>query len=186
MLLQTVMVRHWKAILAVICSLAPLRAATLERLSLDDLIQKSTAIVRCRVQSSYAAFRGNLIYTHYQVQVSEQLKGAASVASDILVPGGTANGVRQTYGGVPQLTEGKEYVLFLWAGKSGTQVIGFTQGVFDLAKDSSGQTMAVQGPITATLVDGASGEVMRNTEGIALRLTDLRKRISGSAPGATL
>jgi len=39
------------------------RGATLERLTRDDLIAKSTAIVRGKVISSYASFRGPIIYT---------------------------------------------------------------------------------------------------------------------------
>jgi len=39
------------------------RSATLERLTRDDLIAKSTAIVRGKVISSYASFRGPIIYT---------------------------------------------------------------------------------------------------------------------------
>ena len=41
----------------------PLGGATLERLTRDDLIAKSTAIVRGKVISSYASFRGPIIYT---------------------------------------------------------------------------------------------------------------------------
>ena len=56
----------------------PLDCATLERLSLDDMITRSTTIVRGKVTASWAAFTGSVIYTHYQIQVSEQFKGAAA------------------------------------------------------------------------------------------------------------
>ena len=39
------------------------------------MIAKSTAIVRGKVVSSWAGFSGPVIYTHYTMQVSEQLKG---------------------------------------------------------------------------------------------------------------
>ena len=58
MLLQSMMVRHLTLALAALTSVGWLRAATLQWLSLDDMIQKSTAIVRGHVTSSFAAFRG--------------------------------------------------------------------------------------------------------------------------------
>ncbi|MGH9665509.1 MAG: hypothetical protein ACRD9L_13880, partial [Bryobacteraceae bacterium] len=69
--------------------------ATLERLSLDDMIVKSTAIVHARVTGSYAAASGRMIYTHYTIQVSESLKGKAAGAMDVAVPGGAAKGFQQ-------------------------------------------------------------------------------------------
>jgi hypothetical protein len=68
----------------------PLAGATLERLTLDDVTAKSMAIVRGKVISSYASFRGPIIYTHYEVQVSEQ-HGTSGSSLDVVVPGGTAN-----------------------------------------------------------------------------------------------
>ena len=74
---------------------------------------------------------GPVIYTHYQLQVSERYKGAAESTVDLAIPGGVVNGIRQVWGGAPQLDSGDEYVFFLWTGKSGlTQVMGLTQGLF--------------------------------------------------------
>src|SRR5690348_7019689 len=106
-----------RIVLSGIClvwSVAQLGAATLSRLTLDDMINQSTAIVRARITGSYAAARGPVIYTFYQAQVTAQWKGATQTAVEIAVPGGTANGLRQTFPGTPQLTEGKEYLLFVW------------------------------------------------------------------------
>src|SRR5579875_2721629 len=55
--------------------MSPLQSATLERLSLNDMIQKSTAIVRGTVTGSHVAQQGALIYTHYTVHVTERFKG---------------------------------------------------------------------------------------------------------------
>jgi hypothetical protein len=51
--------------LSAICALP---AATLERLSLDDLTQKSTDIIRARVVGSYADLRGTAVYTHFRLR----------------------------------------------------------------------------------------------------------------------
>ena len=71
-LLMRVVRRILPLVLVLTGGLAPLGGATLERLTLDDLIAKSTAIVRGKVTARYASFRGPIIYTHYEVQVSQR------------------------------------------------------------------------------------------------------------------
>jgi hypothetical protein len=148
-------------------------AATLERLSLDDMIAKSTAIVQGCVTGSSAAYRGTVIYTDFKVNILAQWKGAAQTSVDVLVPGGVANGVRQTYPGAPDFTIGQEYVLFLWTSSSGaTYTLGFTQGVFSLPQDTSGQTMAVRAPTTETILDPSTGQVLKD-QPISMPLSQL-------------
>ena len=103
--------------LLVACSLAPLPSATLERLSLNNMILGSTTILRAKVTSSYVAFSGPIIYTHYQIRVSETLKGSSAATVEFVVQGGVANNLRQTFSGVPQFSVGDEYVFCLWTGK---------------------------------------------------------------------
>src|SRR5689334_23044757 len=105
-------------------------AATLERLSLDDLAQKSTDIVRATVTGTYADLRGSSIYTHWKLQVTDRWKGSGGSAIEVLVPGGNANGLHQDVPGAPKLVQGKEYLLFLWVSKSGSiYITGWGQGV---------------------------------------------------------
>src|SRR5579864_1021529 len=121
-------------------SLVSLQGSTLQQLTLDDMIQKSTIIIRGQTQPTYSAVRGSVIYTHYRVQVSEVLKGSATSQLDIAVPGGTSSGRTQIFAGIPTLLSGQDYVLFLWTSKSGlTQVIGLSQGLFAVTTNSSGQ-----------------------------------------------
>src|SRR5947209_2963629 len=86
--------------------LMPVRSATLERLSLDDMISKSTNIVRGSVTASWTAFTGHVVYTHYTVQVSETLKGVTKSSVEIMIPGGTLNGIQQNFSGSPVLNRG--------------------------------------------------------------------------------
>ena len=99
--------------------MSPLQSATLERLSLDDMIAKSTLIVRGKVAGASAAASGPVIYTHYTVQVSERFKGQAASTIDVTVPGGTANGLRQTFAGAPTLKPGDDFLFFLYTGRDG-------------------------------------------------------------------
>src|SRR5712692_8552797 len=89
-------------------TLGPGNATTLQQLSLDDMTQKSTAIVRGVVQLTHGAMHNGNIYTHYTVQVVEQWKGAPALQIDFVLPGGTANGMQQTVAGTPALVHGQE------------------------------------------------------------------------------
>jgi hypothetical protein len=156
------------------------QAATLEYLSIDDMVAKSTAIVRGRVLSASASPRGPLIYTHFRVQVLERWKGPEAAEIEVAVPGGSVQGRKQTFSGAPQLAEGVEYVLFLWTGRNGlTQVIGLSQGVFHLAKDASGEVVATRSGSTEPMLDPKTGQLIGD-RAVRIRLRDLRARTGGA------
>src|ERR1700676_3528002 len=95
--------------------LPSLNATTLQKLSVHEMIQKSTIIVRAKVLSSYGALRGQEIYTHYQLQVLESWKSTGSQQQlEVAIPGGVAKGLRQSVAGAPSLNVGAEYLIFLW------------------------------------------------------------------------
>jgi hypothetical protein len=140
------------------CGLLP--AVTLQQLSLDEMAQQSTAIVYGKVLDSYAAPQGSMIYTHYRVQVLDRWKGTSPTIVEVMVPGGVANGLRQTFAGVPGLVEGKSYVMFLWSGKTiGPQLIGLNQGLFDVAPDSNGTLFASRPMSTEQMLDSTGRAV---------------------------
>jgi hypothetical protein len=162
------------------------QATTLERLALDDMIQKSTEIVRGRVMSAGGMKRGSMIYTRARVQVIEWWKGKAAASIDVHVPGGVYGGERQIVSGAPQLKEGYEYVLFLWTGRSGmTQVIGLSQGVFDLKMESADkQVEAYRAASTQTMLDSETREPVVDTP-VRMKVSELRDRVKRAAGAAS-
>jgi hypothetical protein len=165
-------------------SLLQLHAATLEHLSLDDMATKSTAIVRGRVQSCAGEFRGSVIYTHCKVVVSEQWKGTSLPVVDVAVPGGISRGMVQSFAGTPNLGIGQEYVLFLWTGKSGmTQVIGLSQGVFDLKSDTKGQSVAQRGATSERMLDSTGREIQDSA--VQMRVRELKQRVAKALASET-
>lgn len=161
-------------------------ATTLRKLSIDDMIQQSTAIARVKVTGSSAAFRGKDIYTSYQLQVIENMKAASPQSLAVAVPGGLAGGVRQMVAGAPVLANGQEYVIFLWTSKSGlTQVIGLSQGLFAVTQNSAGAAVIVRQPSISMMLN-QSGQVVTD-QPVSMTLTALRSEIQsvlGSANGA--
>jgi hypothetical protein len=176
--------RHWLATLMVVGMAGGVSAATLEQLSFDEMVEKSTAIVRGRVTGSHTTAKGSLIYTHYRVLVSERWKGAAAAEADFVVPGGTLGSMRQSFPGAPKLTAGSDYVLFLWTSKSGlTHIIGLSQGLFDVKTDAKGATVAVRGASGETMLDRATGRPVTE-ETLALSMAELKAKVSRAMSGA--
>ncbi len=151
-------------------------ATTLQELSLDEMIQKSTAIVRAQVIGRSTLTQDTMIYTQFHLNVEEQWKGTPARRIDVVLPGGTTATLRQTFSGVPSLELNKEYIFFLWTGSNGvTQIIGLSQGLFELNTGADGVQYVDRPEIKAAIVNQngapASGVALR------LRLDQLAGRI---------
>lgn len=160
-----------------VCCSVP--AATLQRLTFDQMTQDATAIVRARVTGSSASFTGATIYTHYKLQVSEVWKGSEAV--ELMLPGGDAGGYRQSFPGVPALKTGAEYVLFLWkSGSTGiTHLVGLTQGLFEVATRTNGSILISRPRIGETVLDSTGRQV--KDEAVRMNLGAMKTRVQGTA-----
>jgi hypothetical protein len=176
--------RILSTIAALILTVATAAATTLQRLSTDDMIRQSTAIVRVKVTVSSSALRGRDIYTHYQFQILETLKSGAGPFAEVAVPGGVAGGLREMVPGAPTLTVGQEYVIFLWTSRSGlTQVIGLSQGLFNVLQDAAGNAVLVRPAAPGLMLDRA-GHVVDDAA-VTMKLSDLRTEVQKIlGPGA--
>ena len=161
-------------------------AVTLEKLSLEELIDSSTLIVRGTIGESASSHTGAVIETQYRVNVTEILKrpAGASVAGNdkisVSLPGGVAGGLHQTFAGVPDLKSGEEYVLFLWRAKSGRlMLVGMSQGVLRIHREG-GRATAARPPIDGTMLDQKTGRAVRDA-GLGVRLPALRETVSRRA-----
>jgi hypothetical protein len=163
--------------------LTSMSGSTLQRLSLNDMIQKSTMIIRGTVQAgSSAELRGPLIYTHYRLSVTTAFKGAPGQLVDMAIPGGVLNGIQQPVAGAPILTAGQDYVFFLWTSKSGlTQVIGLSQGLFNVTSDAQGQAIVSRGAASAPMFD-TSGQPVTDSN-LQMPLSQLVGKIQSVLAG---
>lgn len=156
-------------------------SATLEQLSVEDMSRKSTLIVRGRIGACTGDQKGSVIFTRCKVDVTERWKGTSPAQLEFMVPGGTARGFTQVFTGTPKFTKGSEHVLFLWAGASGNlQVIGLSQGVFDVG--TAGSTPTVKRPASRELMLNAAGEPVKD-ESVQMSLENLRVRVNRAIEG---
>ena len=89
--------------------------------------------------------------------------------------------LRQIGIGSPVFTEGQEYVLFLWTSRSGmTQVIGLTQGMYNLTQDASGAAVLNRPAIADQMLD-KSGTAVTDS-GVTIKWSELRDLIVKTLP----
>lgn len=167
-------------VVIVAATLAVVSATTLEQLSLDDMLKKSTSVVRGQVVSSAPLQRGTVIYTSYRLQVTERLKGDGAAVVEVAVPGGRFGQLRQTIPGAPVLEAGKEYVVFIWTGPSGTNhILGLSQGLFDVRKGANGELILQRTASDARMLDRQGREV--EDQDVTISFRTLRQKLSGGA-----
>lgn len=153
--------------------------ATLEQMSLEDLAQESTSVVRGQAGATRTERVGPLIYTFTTFQVDETLKGEPIRQVEIALPGGTIGDVSQRFGGVPKLETGKNYLIFLWQGPSGrTQITGLTQGLFDIEQQPDGPVASRKPSSDVLIAPGVDGLV--KNELLRLPLPEMMQRIRTS------
>lgn len=152
-----------------------LSAATLEQLSMDKMALSATAVVRARVTGSYTSTVQSTIYTHYTLQVSEVWKGAA--VTEVMLPGGLAGGIRQSFPGVPELAVDSDYILFVWKSPvSGiTHLVGLSQGLLRVSRLNDGTVIASRPKIGEMMLDAAGRKVADVP--VSMKLTDLKSRV---------
>jgi hypothetical protein len=160
-------------LLTAIC-LCTAQAATLEQLTLDQMAEKATTVVRATVTGSSTSVVNATVYTHYKLRIAEKWKGPE--LAEVMVPGGQAGKFQQSFPGVPELKEGKEYVLFLWKSSVGiVHLLGLSQGVFELSAPAEGSSLATRAKIGEMMLDAAGKKVADRA--VSISLSDLRARV---------
>jgi hypothetical protein len=154
-------------------------AATLQQLSMDQMTQLATSVVRAKVIGASADFVANAgsptIYTHYKLAVTEVWKGVAM--TEVALPGGDVNGVKQSFPGVPELRVGGEYVLYLWKSPSTgiIHTLGLTQGIFEIATGADGASIANRKKSGEAMLDASGHRV--SDQAISMRVGELKSRV---------
>ncbi len=142
--------------LALLLTLAGTLQATMAvKLDLPTLTDKSDLIVIAKVGESRAKWdAGNTgIWTHYDISVSETLKGVHKAEREFVTRGGVVGNRGQHVAGSGTFAEGDEYVLFLWKDDDDRyRLTGMVQGAFAVS-DVNGVRRARNSFTGLTLVD---------------------------------
>ncbi|MEJ7605391.1 MAG: hypothetical protein WKF37_03795 [Bryobacteraceae bacterium] len=168
-------------ILTVICACvvagaATLDATTLEKMSVEQMTEKSALIVRGRILSCAGEPHGSVIYTRCKASAIGRWKGNSGTQFDFLVPGSSFGGNTQTFTGAPAFRVGDEHVLFLWVGRKGIpRVVGLSQGSFGLKVDAKGQSMVRREASTERVLNAQGVEI--RDESLEMSVSDLREQV---------
>ena len=131
-------------------------ATTMEALGLDRIVEESSVAVMGEVTASRVEQTAEGPYTLATLRVEEALWGTSDESITVAVPGGTQQQAKFRVGtvvpGAPNLLIGSDVVVFLRAdGVPGTyEIVGFSQGVVDVAKGPEGDTVVLPGEAVRT------------------------------------
>ena len=154
------------------------RATTMVAQTLEQLSQRSAAVVRATVVSTSTSYDAlHRIETVAHVRVTESLQGALDAGMDVDVhaPGGLLDGVILTVTGSPVFADGEDTILFL-DGTNGPalMVTDLGQGKFEVRRDAQGHER-----LTRESLEGVEFTLGPSAQS-GLSLTQLRQRVRSS------
>lgn len=125
----------------------PARATLVPEVGFESLVAESEAIVHGSVVRSWTAWdpERTAIWTHYEIRVSDWLKGSRGTTLRVSEPGGSLNGVHTQIVGAPRYAIGEEVVVFADETPIGyLRTCGWSQGKFvvSAAAGSAAKTVA--------------------------------------------
>jgi hypothetical protein len=121
-----------------------IRATTLARLSLDQLVAGSDAVARVRYARAESRWESGSIWTVTTVEVVETIKGNLPGEIALRLPGGRVGHLTAAVEGAPKFNPGDEAIVFLERSRAGGfTVAGWVEGTFRISRDprTGGETV---------------------------------------------
>lgn len=121
-------------------------ATTLQRLSVEKMVDAAQIIVRARCVSNEPRWDRGEIWTFTSFEVKDTWKGAPNTFVTVRLLGGTLGLLTSNVSGVPKFNVGDEVILFLEPTTVGDlTVASWEQGTFRIARDTrSGDEVVTQ------------------------------------------
>jgi len=173
--------------LVVLMAVAPARATVLIGADLGELTRDARAIVRGRVVAVDAQWTADrrTIETLVTLEVERYLKGALGETVQFRVPGGVFGRFRSIVVGAPTFAVDDRVVVFLGAhGPSVPYVVGFSQGVFRIARSRDGSAWLVTPPALLPSTSGAVTVVRGDPARVPQPLNEFEEKVRGLVGGA--
>jgi hypothetical protein len=145
-----------------------LRATTVQRLGLEDLVRRAHSIVVGKVTGTrtYWSADRKLILTSYTIQIAENIKGPASTMVEVTSVGGKIGNLELYVSGMPSFQQGENAVVFIEQSGAYQMVLGLRQGKFTV---TNGQVANDAGELS--FPDGRPGSSLK------MPLQDFKDRI---------
>jgi hypothetical protein len=167
-------------------SSSPLLASSIVELNIPQLTKSSDKVVTGKVIDQQTRWddSGKYLITYSTVQIEDVVRGEAKQKETVTVEqaGGTLDDTTQLVHGMVMLRMNQKLLLFLEKNVNSPvhKVTGFSQGIFQIRRNSSGQMMAVppRGGDLKVLSKGLNGKLTRSNATQAPRpLDDLLEEI---------
>lgn len=144
--------RRFLAAVASVLVVGAVHAAVVERLSLDELLRRSTVVSVVEVTETSASWRDGRIVTTVHARSTRAAKGArAGDRLEWFVEGGVVGEIGMRVPGEPTFSPGDRALVFLSPAAGSLRVTGMSQGVA-VVSGARGAEMLSPPPGGATLV----------------------------------
>ena len=162
----------------------PVNATSYLPVTFDDLVKQADVIFVGDVVDARAftlrTRRNTLVKTRVTFRVSDRVYGTTSIVEVFDFLGGEADGIGMAVAGMPTFHVGDHRVVFAHRGSSINPIVGFTQGLLQVRRDTNGidRVLTLEGaPVTRTESIGSSPRMSLDTN-MSMRLSDFRDRVA--------
>lgn len=152
------------ALVATLMLLCVLPAAAQQRMSLENLVETSEAVVLARTMSTESFWNEDrtAILTRVILEVEDQLTGLAPGRTEVIVPGGRIGNIIQEVSDMPTFTADEESVVFLERHRTGVLIVsGGLHGKLPVERDRDTGIRFVTG--ASTLFETSTVETTPDT-----------------------
>jgi hypothetical protein len=146
--------------MAALVATLPASATSVPHMSFERVVRDSPRAFRGVVVRSWSAWDDAraAIWTHYEIRVTETLRGSAQAMFTLSEPGGAVGNLAMQVPGAPRFAVGEEAVVFAYPTPIGYwRVQGWGQGLFRI--ETQGGRRIVQSPSPGVLLlDARTGK----------------------------
>lgn len=177
---------RWLLAALVVCGVAlPSFATTYDPVTFAELVARADVIFVGEVVDvrpyPVSTRDGAIIKTRVVFRVQDPIAGATNALEAFDFLGGEWGGVGMRVAEMPTFAPGDRRVVFAYRTRSASPIVGFNQGLFQVARDAGGvdRVLTLDGlPLQRPENLGTRASAVGTINATAIRLSDFRDRIS--------
>ncbi len=167
-----------------VCTAATANATTYVPVTFEELVSRADVILAGEVVDvrpyTLQTRDGTVIKTRVIFRVQDPMFGTAAALEVFDFLGGEVGDVGLAVEGMPRFAIGDRRVMFARRAPGINPIVGFTQGLLQIRRDSSGvdRVLTLDGmPIAATASVGSRAPFLSATPVVPMRLSDFRSQV---------